>query len=247
MSEQSLYGNKIQPLRNVAAAVQLHTKLKNRQPGLPGMGVFYGFPGLGKTYAASHLAAHYDAIHVSVQRLWTATTLMESILDELSIVPQGTRARMMRQVNEGLSVAGRTLIVDEADYAVSKGMIEIIRDMHDGSAAPVILIGMENLPQSIKRYELVDGRIASWVRAEFADLTDAQLLANIYCPGVTLEDALLERIIKNCKGSARRISIDLSYVLEQSRLLGADTMSMDDWGDAPFHRGEAPAPRRGYQ
>ena len=245
MTQTMDLGNRSKPLPNVAGLASLIKRLQSRSFGLPGMGTFYGRTGLGKTYAACHAAVTMDAIHVSVQRLWTQRTLLEAVLRELSVVPKRTGADMMMQVNEALAVAGRPLIIDEADYAIERGMIEIIRDMHDGSSMPVVLIGMELLPQKLRKWELVDGRMLAWTGAEPADLRDARLLAQVYAGGVEVDDALLERIVEVNKGSVRRISTDLAYVKEQSRAQGAQRMTLDDWGDAPFLRGEAPGPREG--
>ncbi|MDK3072728.1 ATP-binding protein [Sedimentitalea sp. JM2-8] len=245
MTQHMALGNSIQPLRNVAALVTLIKRVQKRGFGLPGMATFYGPPGFGKTYAACHAAAALDAIHIPVQKLWTKKTLLTSILNELSIVPRPTMADMMMQVNEGLALSGRPLIIDEADYAVARGLIEIIRDFHDGSSMPVILIGMEMLPQKLSKWELVDGRMLAWVGAEPADLRDAQMLARVYARDIVIDDALLERIVTVNKGNARRISTDLAHVNEQSLMQGSKRMTLDAWGDAPFLRGEAPAPRRG--
>lgn len=245
MTHHMALGNTIQPLRNVAALVTLIKRVEKRGFGLPGIAAFYGPPGFGKTYAACHAAAALDAIHVSVQKLWTKKTLLTAILRELSLAPRSTMADMMMQVNEGLALAGRTLIIDEADYAVARGMIEIIRDFHDGSTMPVILIGMETLPQKLSKWELVDSRILAWIAAEPADLRDAQMLAQVYARDIDVDDALLERIVAINNGNARRISTDLAYVCEQSLMQGNRRMTLDAWGDAPFLRGKAPAPRRG--
>jgi DNA transposition AAA+ family ATPase len=238
-------GNSIKPLRNVAALTTLIKRVEGRAFGLPGMAAFYGPTGFGKTYAACHACAAMDAIHISVQKMWTKKTLLTQILRELSIMPKATMADMMMQVNEGLAIARRVLIIDEADYAIQRGMIEIIRDFHDGSHVPVILIGMEMLPQKLRAWELVDGRMLAWSAAEPADLRDARLLAQVYASGVQIDDALLQRIMSENKGSVRRISTDLAYVLEQSRMQGTTTMTLDAWGAAPFLRGHAPAPREG--
>lgn len=244
MTQSMDLGNSIRPLRNVSALAALIRRLEDRAFGLPGMGTFYGPTGYGKTYAACHAAVALDAIHVSVQKLWTKKTLMTAILRELSIVPRSTMAEMMMQVNEGLAIAGRPLIIDEADYAIDRGMIEIIRDFHDGSSMPVVLIGMEMLPQKLRKWELVDGRMLAWTGAEPADLRDTRLLAQIYAEGIDIDDALLAKIVSVNRGSVRRISTDLAYVLEQSRQQGVARMTLDAWGDAPFLRGEAPAPRK---
>jgi len=245
MAQTKSLGNSIKPLRNVAALAELVHRVEKRGYGLPGMAVFHGPTGLGKTFAGAFSAASLDTIHISVQKMWTKKTLLSSVLRELGIVAKGTMADMMQQVNEGLAIAGRSLIIDEADYAVDRGMIEVIRDMHDGSSMPVILIGMEELPQKLRRWELVDGRILDYVGAEPADMRDTKLLAEVYAPDVTLDDSLLERIRDVNKGSVRRISVDLAYVLEQSRLQGQKAMTLDKWGQAPFLRGDAPSIREG--
>ena len=245
MAQSMNTGNSIQPLRNVAALATLIKRVEGRQYGLPGMAVFYGPTGLGKTFAASHAAARLDAIHISIQALWTKKTLLNAVLRELGIVPKKTMAEMMEQVNAGLAIAGRTLLVDEADYAIDRGMIEMLRDMQDGSSKPVILIGMEMLPQKLRKWELVDGRILEWTAAEPADLRDTKLLASVYAPDLEIDGALMERIMRVNKGSVRRISVDLAHVKEQARLQGEAVMTLDKWGDAPFLRGEAPSPREG--
>lgn len=152
----------------------------------------------------------------------------------------------MEMVNEGLASAGRTLIIDEADYAVDRGMIEVIRDMHDRSGMPVVLIGMELLPQKIRKWPLVDGRILTWTQAPPIDLRDARMLAEHYAPGIEIDDALIELVMTQNAGDARKMTTDFAHVLEQSALQGTTTMTLDKWGKAPFLRGEAPKPRSEY-
>lgn len=245
MSENMALGNIIQPLRNVASLVKLIKEVQTRQFGLPGIGVFFGYPGYGKTYAAIHCTVALDAIHISVQKLWTKKTLLDQILRELGVSPKKTLAEMMMQACEHLAIAGRPLLIDEADYAVSRGLIEVIRDLHDGSEVPVILIGMEELPQKLRKWELIDSRIMGYVPAEPATLKDAQFLARIYAPDVQIGDDLLAHIIERNTGNVRRTVTDLAYVQRRSATLDLQEISLDDWGNASFLRSDAPTPRRG--
>lgn len=247
MSQNMDIGNSVQPLRNVAALATQIKKLENRQHGLPGMGVFHGPPGYGKTQAAIFAAAKLDAIHISVQELWTRKTLLTQVLRELGTPARGTLADMMMQANESLAIAGRPLIIDEADYAIQKGLIQIIRDFSDGSQVPVILIGMEELPQKLRKWELVDSRVLNWTAAEPANLKDARLLATYYAPGVTLAADLLSHILERNTGNIRLTSIDISYVKEQADAWGKPDVSLNDWGNTPFLRGDAPVARRGLK
>ncbi|GIT85437.1 transposase [Roseobacter sp. OBYS 0001] len=235
----------MKPLRNVAALNQLIERVKRRQFGLPGMAVFYGPPGLGKSFACIFAKVQHDAIHISVQKLWTKKTLLTEILRELSIAPEKTLSDMQKQVNYGLATSDRPLIIDEADYAVDRGMIEIIRDMFDGSGVPVILIGMEKFPQKIQRHELVDGRVLSWVGAEPANLRDVRLLAENYADGLDIDDTMLTHIMNSRNGNARNISKDIAYVVEVCRTEGVTAITHKTWGNRPLFHTTAPAPRRG--
>ena len=243
MAQSMNLGNGVRPLSNVARLVTLVERVEKRAFGLPGMAVFHGFPGLGKTFASAFCAAQLDCIHISVQEEWTRKFLLKQILRELGLTARGQTADMGMQANEGLAIAGRTLIIDEADYALKKGMINLIRGLHDGSGVGVVLVGMEDLPQMLKSAEQVDGRILSWDQAEAADTRDTALLAEHYAPGVSFDEAMLDRIRKRNNGSARYISRDLAYVLEQCQIQGDFLMTADKWGDAPFPRAQAPVPR----
>lgn len=245
MSQKLNLGNSTQPLRNVAAFSKLVKRVEGRGFGLPGLAVFHGPSGLGKTFACGYAAVNMNAIHITVDDTWTKKTLLKAVLKEVRANPAGTIPDMMVQAKEELAKAGRTLIIDEADDAVDRNLIPTIRHLHDGSSMGVILVGMELLPQKLKKWELVDARVLEYAAAEPADLKDAKLLAKVYAHGVSLDEALIAKIVELNKGSVRRISVDLAYVTEQSRLQGVTTMSLDEWGNAPFLRGEAPKAREG--
>lgn len=247
MTQMTNLGNRIRHLRNVAELALLISPLEERPHGLPGIGVFHGPTGYGKSFAAIHAALTRDIIHISVQETWTRKTVLKAIMAELGLMMKSsdTTPDLMEKVDIGLVVSGRTLVIDEADYAADRGMVQMIRDFHDGSSMPLVLIGMEELPQKLRKFELVDGRILDWKAAQPTDLKDARELAKAYTQDVVLDDNLLQHIVTINNGQARRISVDLAYMKEQTMLQAVDTMTLDEWGDAPFLRGEAPTPRMG--
>ncbi len=247
MSQQMEIGNSVQPLTNVATMATLVKELQGRTFGMPGLGVFYGYPGYGKTFGAIFCATTFDVIHLSMQGDWTKKTFLERLLNELGVPAKRTIPDMVSQACEELAVDGRTLIVDEADYAFRRGIIELIRDLHDGSDTPIVMIGMEEFPQKLKRFELIDSRVMSWVAAQPATLKDAQLLASVYAAEVSISKDLLSAILERNTGNVRRTVVDIAQVRIEALAMGANSMSLADWGGLSFRRKDAPSPRRGLK
>lgn len=243
MTDSLTTGKSIQLMRNVPLMTALIKRGQKRAFGLPGILVFYGEPGLGKSMACAYAAANLDAIHISVQELWTKKTLLNEVLRELRIHPKRTLAEMMMQVNEGLAVSGRTLIIDEADEAIRRNMLGVIRGMQDGSHVPVVLVGMELLPEKLKKWELVHSRVLQWQQAEYATAEDARMLADIYAPDIEIADDLIGVVVQRNRGVARRIANDLAHIHEQCNLQALQQIDAAMWGKAAFPRNEPPLPR----
>lgn len=235
--------NSIAPLRNVAAFTELVDRVMNRTRGLPGMATFHGFSGYGKSYAALYAANKHRAYLVQMKSAWTRKKLLQVILQEMGIMPAGTIPDMLDQVGEQLSLSGRPLIVDEADVLVTKGMIEIIRDIYESSQAAIILVGEEKLPTMLKRWERVHGRMLDWVPALPAVLNDARHLAHLYCRGISVADDLLIPLHEAAQGSIRRICVSLDRVREAAETAGLDKVSRAEYR-GEFFTGAAPATRR---
>lgn len=236
--------NTIAPLRNVALLVELVERVMHRPDGLPGMATFHGFSGYGKSFAAIYSANKHRAYHVQVKSVWTRKKLCVSILAEMGIQPAPTIPDMVDQIGQELSLSRRPLIIDEADFLVAKGMIEVIRDIYESSQATIILIGEEQLPQQLKRWERVHGRMLDWVSAQPATLPDARHLARLYCRGIEVGQALLTALHEASGGSVRRICVNLDRVREKAETAGLSSIDMDAWG-GEFFTGNPP-PRRTF-
>ncbi|HVJ53483.1 MAG TPA: ATP-binding protein [Aliidongia sp.] len=235
--------NTIAPLRNVAAFAELVDRVVNRTPGLPGMATFHGFSGYGKTFAAIYAANKHRAYHVQVKSVWTRKKLCQSILAEMGVQPAATIPDMMDQIGQQLSLSRRPLIIDEADFLVAKGMIEVVRDIYESSQAAIILVGEEGLPSMLKRWERVHGRMLDWVPAQPASLGDARHLAQLYCRGIEVADDLLAPLHDASGGSVRRICVNLDRVREHAETGGLARIGRAEF-QIEFFTGNAPASRR---
>lgn len=245
MGQSAPLYNSVAPLRNVSALATLLDRLESRTAGLPGMGCFYGPSGYGKTSAAIFATNTFRAVNVQVQSTWSGKFLCQQILRELGETPKGTIAGLVARICELLAIQDVPLIIDEADHLVRRQMIEIVRDIYEGSAVPVVLIGEEEMPQKLRQWERVHNRILSWVPAEQASLSDLHHLVPIYAPGIGIDPDLAEAILRASGGSIRRICVNLNTAAEMARTRNLDAVDLAAWGSAPFFTGSAPAARRG--
>lgn len=235
----------VAPLTNVAALETLVRCCVDRTEGLPGMATFYGPSGDGKSYAAIYVRHKFDAVLVQVKSTWAKKDLCENILKEMGILPRGRIAQMAEEIAENLLQTDRVLLVDEADYAAEKKMVEVLRDIYEGSFSPVILIGEEKLPQKLTRWERLHNRMLAQVGTQPASETDAKLLARLYAQGIDIDAALLARLMAECHGSVRRMVVNINHVREFAMLHGINTVTLGDWADRDFQTGHAPQPRNG--
>lgn len=243
MADGSRHYNNVAALRNVMAMVSLVQRVRDRAPTLPGMAVFYGPSGYGKTTAATYAANTFNAYQVQAQSTWTKKSLCESILIELGLEVKGRIDQMVRDISREIAATGRPLLIDEADHLVARNLIELVRDIYEGSEATIILIGEEELPRKLMRWERVHGRMLAWIPAEPGAMSDVAQLMKIYCPGLEIDEALQERLLTDSRHSIRRICVNLDAVRLFALRLGTHRVTADDWGDQTFFTGQAPNPR----
>lgn len=244
MAQSSETNNTMAPLRNVLAFRTMLERLHNRSAGLAGMGCFFGPSGFGKSWAAMYSSNIGDACLVQCESTWTVKTLCGVILEELGIKAARTTPEMSRQIQEALAVDNIPLIVDEVDFLVTKKSIEILRDIHEKSGVPVILVGEEALPTKLRKWERIHSRLLERVAAEPLDDEDFGHLMAIRCPDVVVGTDLQEAIKTASRGSARLIVNNLDTVRNQAQLLGVDTIGVSDLGTVKLQDGTPPQLRR---
>ncbi len=224
------------PLKNVTALLGLVNTLRSRAIDLPGIGVFHGPAGFGKTKAMIYVGNKTEAAVVSIGDSWTRKKLMQHVLRELGEVnPRGTVGDMAEKAIELMGDrVDRPLIIDEADKAVDKDMIELIRELHDYSLAPIVLIGEERLPAKLQTIDRVHSRVLDWLPAQECDLDDARQLASAYAPNLAVHDELMEHVRASCHGNARYISTTLNEMVEFARREGLLALDLKNFRGRVF-------------
>lgn len=218
------------PLTNVEATMRAMLDATGRAHGLPGLVCLYGRSGYGKSSAAAYTANKTRAYYVELKSLWSTKHILANILKDMGILPPTTVAEMLDQVCEQLSISGRPLIIDQADYLVDKGRAQILMDLYEGSKAPILFIGEERLSSNMKgRHNTVHRRVLHWIEAQPASLEDCRTLAALYCRSHPVADDLLEHINKAVEGCTGRVAVNLNLMLERARARGWSRLDMATW------------------
>ncbi len=233
----------IAPLRNVILARQLMEHLSTRAPNLPGMGVLYGPSGYGKTSAVASVAATFGAVYVACRSYFTRRSFLLSILEEMGVKPGRTVHDMVGLICEQLALSRKPLIIDEVDHIVERNLVELMRDIYEGSGAAVLMVGEEKFPVKLKRWERVHNRVLNWQMAQPSDLDDARKLVKLYSPDVPIGDDLIRRIVQETRGVTRRICVNIETVRQEAKKTGATIIDLKAWGARGFDNGEAPTRR----
>lgn len=239
---------KILPVKNVSRLKSAGDALVQREPGMPGMGLIWGPTGYGKTTAATWFINQVHGVYVRAVSLWSPKTMLTAIARELDIDARSlNNGELLEAIVERLSKTGRPVFIDEADYVVeSKRLTDTLRDIHDLSTAPVILIGMHGIEKRIKRNPQFTGRLAQWVGFDGLDIEDARLLADGLCE-VQVADDLLQQLHREATPSdgtgaeVRRLVVGLGQIETYARVRGQSAMGAADWPKGrSFFMGSAP-------
>ena len=216
-------------------------KLINRHGSMPALGVYYGYSGYGKSATVTAVAMEVNAYYVEMKSVWSKKVFAEILCFELGLGAGRTVSACLDLITEQLAASQRPLIIDEADYAASKpGFIEFIRDIHDSSQSPIILVGEEQLPNKLKKYERFHSRVLAWQPAHPVSYEDTLLLASIYASGINIAEDLLRKITDLAHGSVRRVMINLVNIANFSDENNLPCVSLENLNEIQIYTGEAP-------
>ena len=125
------------------------------------MGLIYGDPGLGKTQTAVWWATNNDAVYVRAQNKMTCRWLLEKIVYELGESPSRKMADLIEQCITHLRLKPQIIIIDEVDYLINRHrIVETLRDLHDLTGVPIVLIGMQEAKTKLGKYRHLYDRIS---------------------------------------------------------------------------------------
>jgi hypothetical protein len=237
--------NKLATVKNVAALQAAFEALDTRDAGIPGMGLVHGFTGSGKTTAISWLVNRTKGVYARAFGTWTPHSMLASIMHELGASPLNRSSNMITYIAAELASQGRPLFVDEANYfAGDTKMLDTLRDIHDVSNTPVILIGHEGTEKRLIHRPQLARRISQWVEFKPLDVEDAAVLASTVCE-VRVDADLLEELHRHAKGSIGLMTVGLARIEALAKAQGWKSVDAGTWDGRPLFLGNAPKAARG--
>lgn len=152
---------RVQNIQNLISAFE---ETQDRAPNQPGLILIHGATGAGKTTAIAWHCIRVNGIYRRAGALWTPGFMLEEIIQEAKIKTEARScAGKAKAIADHLKATGRPLFIDEVDYLVPPfaeyKAIEVLRDIHDESGAPIVLIGMEGFERKIQARKQLARRI----------------------------------------------------------------------------------------
>lgn len=210
--------------QNVKNFINLMNNLQNRAEGVPGMALVYGEPGLGKTQAVLWWAAQNDAVFIRGTNLMSGRWFLEELVEELGEVPYFKSSDLFRQCVRQLIDDPRIIIVDEVDYLASDtNTIETIRDIHDKTNVPVVLVGMAMADKKLMRYRHLYDRISEKIRFEPFTYEDINAIIEQLC-----EVELTECAVKHIYNHTNRFRQIVKVINRVESIAEANGISVID-------------------
>jgi len=159
--------------RNVKNFVALMENLKKCPSNIPKMALVYGGHGLGKSQTILWWATNNDAVYVRANQGMTSRWLLSEIAEELGEVPFWHTQETFNLIEKNLNLNQKIIIVDEIDYLISnQNTIETLRDLHDRTGVPIVLVGMGMADKKIARYKHLEDRFFEKLKFEHFNQQD---------------------------------------------------------------------------
>jgi len=169
----------------------------------PSLGMVTGPAGRGKTEAAKHYAVHSTAVYIPPLNTRTPAMLLREIAFELGKIRPLRSETCLGIIGEEMAKERRLIIIDEADL-LPMTILEMLRNVNERYACPILFIGEEELKGKIESRRRLSSRIRR--RMEFSPVVQQDIAfffkrcmeLNIPVEGASL-------IQKYCRGDWRPV------------------------------------------
>ena len=138
--------------KNVKKFVALMSELQELPPNIPKIALVFGDYGLGKSETIKWWTFKNECIYIRANQGMTTRWLLSEIADELNIQSYWHINETFKEIESALLNNRQTIIIDEIDYLIERKVIETLRDLHDRTGCPMVLVGMNLVNKKLARY-----------------------------------------------------------------------------------------------
>ena len=155
-------------------------ELQKLPPNIPKLALVYGEHGLGKSQTIQWWADKNDSVYIRANQGMTSRWLLSEIAEELGEEPYWHAQETFELIENHLRNKPKTIIVDEVDYLIEKNTVETLRDLHDRTSCPIVLVGMGMADKKLARYPHLCDRIYKSIKFESYNQNDIEeILSNL--------------------------------------------------------------------
>lgn len=152
--------------KNVKQFITLMDELQKLPFNIPKLALVYGEHGLGKSQTIQWWADKNDSVYVRAIQGMTSRWLLAEIAEELGEDPFWHTQETFVLIENHLRQNPKVIIVDEIDYLIEKHTVETLRDLHDKTGCPIVLVGMGYADKKLARYPHLMDRIYKTLKFE---------------------------------------------------------------------------------
>lgn len=218
---------------NVRRLRQAVTGLIQAPAGGPRILLVVGPVGLGKTSGVDRMAVEHGAAYVRAAHVWTPNAMLREALEAIAERPGWGAAECLKLAAAGLrermphrATGHGMLIVDEADYLAqgvrpphTPRLLDTVRDLHDLSGAPIVLVGMDDLARTLGAFKQFKDRVLSVVEFQPVGAREAVEVAE-RAAGLKLGEAAAAELVRVTEGNLRRMINYLGRLENMARANG---------------------------
>lgn len=185
--------------------------------GLSGFVLAYGQAGRGKSVAADRYHYQRGGAYLRVWQNWSQTSFLQRLLFEVrgknTDMPRHTGNRCKELIVQALEADCKPLFIDEADR-LKIDRIEDLRDIHEMTGAPIVLIGEEGIFGLLSERRRIWSRVAYEI--EFGPISPAEIaLYAMQAAGLDINLELAAEMARKTEGDFRLVR-NMCLLLEKA-------------------------------
>ena len=166
--------------RNVKNFISFMSGLQELPPNIPKMGLVFGNYGLGKSETIQWWCFKNKCVYIRANQGMTRKWLLSEIAQEMGERPNWNAQENFELIERKLRENPQTIIIDEVDYLIEKKTVETLRDLHDRTGCPMVLVGMEYVDKKLSKYPHLLDRIYKTFKFDTYNKEDIkQILAEL--------------------------------------------------------------------